>query len=381
MAGKKEYLAGKLLAAAVSSAWMFGTTDTGGLMVRALVLCCLFVLQRLFEVSRIDGKVKKCGVRICQAAALGAVFWFGGDRYFPVAVAAVAELLDDLVSGMLFYEMGAVCFLLLWFLCSPDQAATLFGIVFAGCLLMLRDVEERRASLWRANLEQKEKLAGMQNRLNDMQIYTRTLRETAASEERSRFAARIHDRLGHSISGSIILLEAASMTLEKDPESARRSLDLAAENLRMGVDDIRAALRQERPGIDRLGTHALQRILQEFQVTYGRRTHLETEGDMERIPAAVWVCMQENLKEALTNMLKHSSGGAFTLCIQALEQAVRVEYRDDGVCGEEFEKGMGLCAIEERTAGAGGKCMITGGRKGFRILLVFPIPDGGDRER
>ena len=204
-----------------------------------------------------------------------------------------------------------------------------------------------------------------------MQTYNRTIREVTAAEERSRFAARIHDKLGHSISGSIILLEAAALTVEKDPQGAKKSMEQVADNLREGVDDIRAALRQERPGLDRLGLQELKKTLEEFQITYGRQIHLEVSGSMEVITAPIWLCIQENLKEALTNMLKHSSGDCFTLRLQVLQSAVRVEYADNGSCGEETRPGLGLQAIEERTAGCGGRCVFGGGQSGFRIILVF----------
>ena len=216
----------------------------------------------------------------------------------------------------------------------------------------------------------------LQEKLSAMQTYTKTIQEVTAAEERSRFAARIHDKLGHSISGSIILLEAAALTVETNPQSARQSMERAADNLREGVDDIRAALRQERPSLDRLGLQELKRTLEEFQVTYGRKAHLEVSGNAEAIPAPMWICIQENLKEALTNTLKHSSGDRFTMRLQVLQSAVRVEYADNGNCEEEPRPGMVLQAMEERTASCGGKCMFGGGQNGFRVILVFGRGDG-----
>lgn len=364
------YLAGKLLASGVTAVRLFETADTGALIIRVLVLCCLFVLQQLFGMRRVWKAGNRTAVRICQTAALAFLFVMGPEQYLLVTVAAGMELLDDLVKGVLFYEIGAVCLALLWFFYSPEQSMILLVTMFAGCFLMIRHVEGRRAFLWETNLEQKERIAVFQERLSAMQTYNRTIQEVTAAEERSRFAARIHDKLGHSISGSIILLEAAALTVEKDPQGAKKSMEQAADNLREGVDDIRAALRQERPGLDRLGLQELKRALEEFQVTYGRQTHLEVSGSTEVITAPIWICIQENLKEALTNMLKHSSGDCFTLRLQVLQSAVRVEYADNGSCGE-IRPGLGLQAIEERTAGCGGRCLFGGGQSGFRIILVF----------
>lgn len=365
------YLAGKLLSAGVTSVLLYERLDTGTLIIRVLVLCCLFVLQQLFCMIRAGKSRRKTAVRICQAAVILFLLLTGLEQYLLVTAAVGLELLDDLVKGALFYEIGIVCLMLMWFLYPAEQVTWLLIIVFVVCFLLVRHAEGRKEFLWEANLKQKEKIADLSERLSAMQTYVKTLKEVTAAEERSRFAARIHDKLGHSISGSIILLEAAALTVEKDPQSARRSMEQVADNLREGVDDIRAALRQERPGADRLGLKELQRTLEEFQVTYGRQTRLEVDGNTESITAPVWVCIQENLKEALTNMLKHSSGDSFTLRLQVLESAVRVEYADNGSCGEEIVPGIGLQAMEERTAGCGGRCVFAGGQNGFRMIQVF----------
>lgn len=367
------YFAGKLLAAGVTAALLYETADTGILVIRVLVLCCLFLLQQLFRAGRGARAWHRTAVRVCQVLSLILCFGFGAEEYLLELAAVGLELLDEFVGGILFYEIGGVCLALLWFLYQPDEEILLLALVFIACFLLLRHAEGRRAFLWENCLEQREKLAGLQEKLSDMQTYTRTLQDAVAAEERSRFAARIHDKLGHSISGSIILLEAAALTVEKNPREARKSIESVADNLREGVDDIRAALRQERPRRERLGIQELRRTLEEFRIAYGRQTDIFVEGNTETVSAAVWVCIQENLKEALTNMLKHSSGCRFTLRIQVLDAAVRVEYADDGSCGSDIAPGLGLQAIEERTAACGGRCMFSGGQGGFRIVTVWSV--------
>lgn len=203
-------------------------------------------------------------------------------------------------------------------------------------------------------------------------------------EERNRFAARIHDKLGHNISGSIILLEATALSMDKDPVRAKQNIKTVTENLRRGVDEIRAALRQERPERSRLGLHEVRKQLEAFQLTYGRKTRLETEGNLEKITIPLWICIQDNLKEALTNMLKHSQGDTFLLRICCMNKAIRVEYADNGACFYESPKeeagdgrGMGLNAMEERAAALGGTMLVTGGQNGFQIVTVF-ILNGGE---
>lgn len=120
-----------------------------------------------------------------------------------------------------------------------------------------------------------------------------------------------------------------------------------------------------------MGIRKIEKALEEFQVTYGRKTRLEAEGELEKISTAIWICIQKNLEEALTNMLKHSNGTEFILQINVMNKAVRVLYTDNGRCREEIKPGMGLGAIEERTAALGGTSLFTGGNGGFQIMTLF----------
>lgn len=365
----KFYLAGKLLAVFITASWLFETADTGILIIRMLVFGCLFALQLLLSMIK-GGVLAKWG-RLCQVGALLWAFFMGFDSACVITVVVGMELLDELVKGSLFYEIGSVLLLLLWFIYKPEKALLLFATIFIILLLCIRHVEAEREALWQENLLQKEKAAQLSHKLDAMKSYARTVQDTAVMEERNRFAARIHDQLGHNISGSIILLEGAALSLEKDPAGARKNIGLATENLRSGVDDIRAALRQERPVRSKLGLHEVKKALEEFEITYGKKTVLDTKGELEKITMPVWICIQDNLKEALTNMLKHSDGTEFCMQINCLNKAVRVEYADNGRCMEDIAPGMGLGGIEERTAACGGTALFTGGQGGFRIVTVF----------
>lgn len=363
------YLVGKLLAAAVTAVQLFETADTDVLIIRMLVLCCLFALQILFSQLK-KTSVKKCG-RLCQTGAIFFLFYMGAEQFLPILTVTAMELLDNLVSGSLFYEIGGVGLAFLWLVYKPDRDSLLFSITLITFLAFLRHLENKRRTLWETTLEQRKSIARLQEKLEDTKKYSRTIQEVAVMEERNRFAARIHDKLGHNISGSIILLEATALSVGKDPQGAKENIGRVTENLRRGVDEIRMALREERPARGSLGIQEIRKTLEEFQVTYGRKTVLETEGDLEKISAPVWVCMQENLKEALTNMLKHSEGNTFTLRVNGMNRAVRAEYADNGSCTESIVPGMGLNAIEERTAACGGTAVFQGGQGGFRIITVF----------
>lgn len=363
------YLVGKLLAVLITAMQIYDTADTGVLLIRILVISCLFSLQLLLELVNKGKYVKWCS--LCSVAVLTGFFFLGQSEIIAIGIVVGMELIDTLVKGAQFYQIGTAYLLLLWFVYKPDMIMMLFTIILVIMLLLLRFADERWQALWNASLEQKVKFQQLENKLQGMKEYAKTVEKTAVMEERNRFALKIHDQLGHSISGSIILLEATALSLEKDPESAKKNLILVTDNLRKGVDDIRMALRQERPQRDRVGTNEIKKELERFRVTYEKDVVLETEGDLNKISMPVWRCISENLKEALTNMLKHSNGTCFTVKIHSLNKVIRVEYRDNGTCLEEIKPGIGLSAIEERTADCNGTAIFNGGPTGFRIVTIF----------
>lgn len=199
--------------------------------------------------------------------------------------------------------------------------------------------------------------------------------KSAAVEERRRFSARIHDKLGHSISGSIILLEAAKLNIRTNPDSAEQCITTVTDNLRSGVDDIRQALREERPDSKTIGISELKEILGEYKAKYNIRTTLEIKGDLDKVTFRIWNCIKENLIETLTNTLKHSGADEFSLKISVMNKVIRAEFKDNGKGSDSFRKGTGLTAIEERTVLTDGKCIFPAQTDGFSVVNIFSLKE------
>jgi signal transduction histidine kinase len=98
---------------------------------------------------------------------------------------------------------------------------------------------------------------------------------------------------------------------------------------------------------------------------------LKTNGELNNISLDVWTCIHDNLKECLTNVLKHSNASEFNLLIDVFKKIIKVEYKDNGKSSENYEIGLGLEAIEERTLKANGRCYFTKGENGFCVTNIF----------
>jgi len=192
----------------------------------------------------------------------------------------------------------------------------------------------------------------------------------AVADERARFARDLHDLLGHSLSVIALKAQLARRRLPDDPEQAAADVaDIEAVT--------RDALREVREAVSGYRRPQLDAELD------GARTALDAAGIttiIERpavdLPAEVEAALAWTVREAATNVIRHSGATHSTIrVLPALGQAT-VEVIDDGrgVNGE-AAGGSGLLGLQERVRMAGGR-LEAGPREdgpGFRVRAVVPI--------
>ena len=340
-----------------------------------LAFCCLFMTDFLAaEICRKKfGKLKRTLRLIISAAVIFGCMVCGAEDYFPVFAAIIFELFDLLGEDRYSYFMTAAAAVLSALILTPS----VHSIVAAGCIFTMEFfsgiIVTKLERFRKISEEQRETVSALNAKIAGLKSYSKTLRETAALEERGRFSARIHDKLGHGISGSIILLEGAKLNIRTAPEQAERCLETAVENLRGSVDSIREALREERPVRHITGMAEINEALERFSVTYEIKTKFDIEGNAEKITPKIWICLKENLTEAMTNTVKHSDADSFSFKIFVYNKIIKAEFSDNGKSTAPFKKGMGLEAMEERTADCGGSCVFKQNVGGFKILNIFRL--------
>ncbi len=357
------------IAAALSSILLFLYAEAGitVAVIAALSFICVFVLELLIAQFRRSFFF----TRITVLLSLIACFFLGFTELFPLCILLFAHLLDTTVEAGTFYLFLSVISLLAFFIYPATMLSVIITILLLLLLLYGRYLLAKLTLLQELNEQHKEKLQELNDRVNDVKRLTKTLKYAASAEERNRIAARIHDQVGHGISGSIILLEAALLVMKDNRDKAMESIRKAIDNLRSGVDEIRTALRDERVEHYLIGLNDISAVLEEFKINYNKSVELKTSGDMDRIHLNVWTCIHDNLKECLTNTLKHSNASRFVLSIDVFQKIIKVEYKDNGSGGEDFVKGLGLEAIEERTISTNGRCFFRKDEHGFGVTNIF----------
>ncbi|MEU7833870.1 sensor histidine kinase [Nonomuraea sp. NPDC049129] len=189
-----------------------------------------------------------------------------------------------------------------------------------------------------------------------------------ASEERLRIARELHDLLGHNISMINVQAAAALHGLKKRPEDAEAALRAIKEASKETLRELRTTLgvlRQVDEGAPTAPADSLARM-EALVAASGLDVRTELSGPLDEVPAEVDLAAARIIREALTNVSRHSGADTARLTVTNESGNIVIRVEDDGP-GATFTggTGFGLQGMRERATALGG------------TLEAGPRPDGG----
>lgn len=198
-------------------------------------------------------------------------------------------------------------------------------------------------------------------------------------KDRETLYQQLHDRLGHSINGSVYQLEAAKVLIEQKPEESKNIIQGVIDHLRGSMDEIRVIFRKEKPSKKQLAIIQIVSLCEECREKYGIEAQFKIEGDEKRIPDKVVEIILDNTYEAVSNALKYSKCTQIWITIHVMNQRIRCDIQDNGRGCERIEDGMGIQGMKNRMRAVNGFLNIHG-EAGFEIMMLFPIELEGGRD-
>lgn len=215
----------------------------------------------------------------------------------------------------------------------------------------------------RLDLEQRNRALREQQ---DVEIYTATLRE------RNRIAREIHDSVGHILSRSI-LMTGALATINRD-EAMKAPIASLEEQLNEAMTSIRTSVHDlHDDSVDLQEAAGL--LIRDFRACPAR-----FECSVSRnVPREVKYCFLSVLREALTNVEKHSNATMVRVRMIEHPSIYQLTIHDNGTKIDqevltgprEAGAGIGLENMRERVRSLGGTITITD-EGGFRIFISIP---------
>lgn len=194
----------------------------------------------------------------------------------------------------------------------------------------------------------------------------------ARVEERERIARDLHDVLGHTLSLIVLKSQLASRLAREDPErAAAECADLEAA--------ARQALDQVRTVVAGFRASPLREALQEAEQLC-RAADIQYEGaEPPVLPAALDGILGLILREAVTNVARHSRARRCFVAFSLEDGGVAVTVDDDGAGfnAEATPQGNGLRGMRERLAAVGGRLEMTSRPSGGTCVRAWlPMLEG-----
>ncbi|WP_430786472.1 sensor histidine kinase [Actinoplanes sp. G11-F43] len=190
------------------------------------------------------------------------------------------------------------------------------------------------------------------------------LARTTVERERLRFARDLHDLLGHTLSLVVVKAQVVRRLAPSDPERAAAE---AADIERIG----RTALAEVREAVTGYRERDFATELENTRTLLtdiGIEVTVRNDGGADVDEVFRWV-----LREALTNVLRHSRATRCDIALGPDGTDMVLTVRDDGLGGTPAP-GNGLRGLTERLERAGGT-LHAGPAPGGGLLLTARLPD------
>jgi two-component system, NarL family, sensor kinase len=195
-------------------------------------------------------------------------------------------------------------------------------------------------------------------------------------EERRRLRRDLHDGLGPTLASMTLKLDAARNLLSQDSPALDPLLCELKAQTQATIADIRRLVYDLRPpALDELGlVSALREQVVRYSQVSGVLMVVEAPASLPSLPAAVEVATYRIVLEAVTNVVRHARAHRCSVRLQ-ISDVLAVEVSDDGVGFPiQYNAGVGISSMRERTAELGGTCRIESNvAEGTHILVRLPL--------
>jgi two-component system, NarL family, sensor histidine kinase DesK len=210
----------------------------------------------------------------------------------------------------------------------------------------------------------------MQRLIGELRATREALATVAVSEERLRFARDLHDLLGHTLSLIVVKAEAVRRLAERDPAAAAlHAGDIEAVGRRALVE-VREAVTGYRDADLRAEVDRARHTL----LAAGIAVTVQDDGGP--LPPQVAASLSWVVREAVTNVVRHSQAQRCDIVITSSAGHSTVEVRDDGVATHPPVYGNGLRGLAERLTRDGGTLLARPVGDGFALAATVPTAAG-----
>lgn len=287
-------------------------------------------------------------------------------------------------NSLMFAIVNYISFAIIYYLklshISIDDVANIFLQVFSfifvyGFAFIVKHQILQKEEIQKTSRELKLKKEELEKAYQKILESYDTMEQVTILKERNRIAGEIHDTVGHTLTTVLIEMEACKRLMKKDVELSIEKLDLAQEQVRKGLNDIRKSVKAlsdyENYPIDFVSS--LKTLIFETEKHGGVKIQFDIESNLS-LSQNVEKVIYRALQEGLTNGMRHGKCLSFKLSLKIENHILKYILENDGQTFENTELGFGLSNMKFRVEQLNGKFIIdscTG--KGCIIKIEIPI--------
>jgi signal transduction histidine kinase len=194
--------------------------------------------------------------------------------------------------------------------------------------------------------------------------YATTVERLTISHERNRMARELHDTLAHTLSAMAVQLEALNKQLDRDPDSAKHTVQQLRDLTRSGLEESRRALQALRASpLEDLGlTLAMCQLIDSVAERSGMLITRNMASELDGLSPEIEQSVYRITEEALNNAARHANAQNVTVSLRLELDELCLTISDDGI-GFDPEAATqnghyGLVGMRERALLCDGKLSI-----------------------
>lgn len=219
----------------------------------------------------------------------------------------------------------------------------------------------------------------MINQVNqELKNYAAITERIGENNERKRLAREIHDTLGHALTGIAAGVDACLIIIDKQPEVAKKQLQLVSQVVREGISDVRNSLQKLRPGaLEERGLEgAVQRMIEEFTgLSEGLTINFDCRLENVDFEVAKEDALFRVIQESITNSIRHGAASVINISMFIDNDHLKIIVDDNGFGCHSIQPGYGLTQMKERIAAIHGSVQFDGS-DGFVTRIQVPLQKG-----
>ena len=229
-------------------------------------------------------------------------------------------------------------------------------------------------TVYRKNKIIEEKVRELEDSRNELLRAHDRLEEATLIEERNRIAKEIHDTAGHSLTTVIMQTEAAKLSIDKDPETAKRCVTAANIQAKNCLDELRLSvhlLSGRRENV------TFKEYLEGILGETGDGTNITVRSKIDDISMKEEAerFIANTLREGISNGVRHGKSTAFFFELKDMGNFVEFLLSDNGtgIDMKNFKEGFGLSGMRAKAEQLGGMIRFSSEEgEGFEISMSLP---------